>query len=468
MDPRTLIGDPHRWRIVADRVHDPASEIRGGVEDVIRLVAIGLARRPEAPEAESGRDHQDDGWNDDAGRDRGTLHGAMIPWPRRRFSQAVRVRLKWRAVPSDTRSGEGVAGRPLRGCRTRFPVSAFQPPQACPPICRRLSDGQRRWQATPMMRAIYRMKRRASGNAKRGRLQHGRDGHGHLHLRAGDRRSRPGHERRARTSRGRTATDRSRPTWRRRRWTPPAAPSSPTFLWASSPPRNPSTVCPTRSSAKRSGRTRTRRPAPVRRRPDRRWHTCRSSSGCRGKGCAAFHPATTSTVITPPVGTYDPFTGHIGVMVRDAAGVPQENTSVSISGPGVSESQTTSVDGCAFFAFEPIGAYTVTLNRAGYVSDQLLDGADAVGDGGSRIHRLAPVPVRPGGDDEPHARRRRGRRDPERHRGHALEHPPAARREEDVHERRRRARRRRCPASSRTWTATRCSPAAAWPPTRRG
>ena len=90
------------------------------------------------------------------------------------------------------------------------------------------------------------------------------------------------------------------------------------------------------------------------------------------QGMRGVPPATTSTVITPPVGTYDPATGHIGVMVRDAAAVPQENTSVSISGPGVSESQTTSADGCAFFAFEPIGAYTVTLSRAGYVSDQLL------------------------------------------------------------------------------------------------
>jgi type II secretory pathway pseudopilin PulG len=89
---------------------------------------------------------------------------------------------------------------------------------------------------------------------------------------------------------------------------------------------------------------------------------------------AGVPPATTSTVITPPVGTYDPFTGHIGVMVRDAAGVPQENVPVSISGPGVAESQTTSVDGCAFFAFEPVGAYTVTLNKPGYVSDQLVVG----------------------------------------------------------------------------------------------
>lgn len=87
---------------------------------------------------------------------------------------------------------------------------------------------------------------------------------------------------------------------------------------------------------------------------------------------AGVPPVTSSTVLTPPVGTYDPNTGHIGVMVRDAAGVPQEFVPVNISGPGVTDSQTTSADGCAFFAFEPVGSYTVTLNKPGFVSDQLL------------------------------------------------------------------------------------------------
>lgn len=81
---------------------------------------------------------------------------------------------------------------------------------------------------------------------------------------------------------------------------------------------------------------------------------------------------TASTVVTPPVGTYDANTGHIAVMVRDAAGAPQENVLVSISAPGVPSSQVTSVDGCAFFGFEPVGAYTVTLSNVGYVDDQLL------------------------------------------------------------------------------------------------
>ncbi len=83
---------------------------------------------------------------------------------------------------------------------------------------------------------------------------------------------------------------------------------------------------------------------------------------------------TASTVVTPPVGTYSALTGHIAVMVRDAAGVPQENVPVSIAGPGVSDSQVTSADGCAFFGYEPVGAYTVTLSKSGYVDYQGVSG----------------------------------------------------------------------------------------------
>lgn len=36
----------------------------------------------------------------------------------------------------------------------------------------------------------------------------------------------------------------------------------------------------------------------------------------------------------------------------------------------MNESQTTGPDGCAFFAYEPAGTYTVALNRAQFVSDQ--------------------------------------------------------------------------------------------------
>jgi prepilin-type N-terminal cleavage/methylation domain-containing protein len=82
-------------------------------------------------------------------------------------------------------------------------------------------------------------------------------------------------------------------------------------------------------------------------------------------------PAVVShTVVTPPVGTYDRNTGHVAVTIRDAAGMPQENVPVTLTGPGVSTTQTTTTDGCAFFAYEPAGSYTVTLSKSGYVDDQ--------------------------------------------------------------------------------------------------
>ncbi len=81
-------------------------------------------------------------------------------------------------------------------------------------------------------------------------------------------------------------------------------------------------------------------------------------------------PAPTSeTVITPPVGTYNKTTGHIAVLVLDAAGAPQEDVTVTLS-PGSEPAQVTPVDGCAFFAFQSVGSYTVTLNSSGYVNDQ--------------------------------------------------------------------------------------------------
>jgi hypothetical protein len=80
-------------------------------------------------------------------------------------------------------------------------------------------------------------------------------------------------------------------------------------------------------------------------------------------------PVVSHTVVTPPVGTYDPSSGHIGVSVVDRDGAPASGIQILIVGPE-SQSQTTTTDGCAFFAFLPAGAYTVTASAAGYVSDQ--------------------------------------------------------------------------------------------------
>jgi len=75
-------------------------------------------------------------------------------------------------------------------------------------------------------------------------------------------------------------------------------------------------------------------------------------------------PVLSDTVISPPVGVYDQTEGHIRVTVLDAAGQPVSGAIVSISNPsaGVSDTSTTGADGCAFFAYQPTGAYTVSLS----------------------------------------------------------------------------------------------------------
>lgn len=81
-------------------------------------------------------------------------------------------------------------------------------------------------------------------------------------------------------------------------------------------------------------------------------------------------PAPSSeTVITPPVGTYNKTTGHVAVLVLDAAGAPQEDVTVTLA-PGSEPAQVTPADGCAFFAFQTVGSYTATLSASGYVNDQ--------------------------------------------------------------------------------------------------
>lgn len=85
---------------------------------------------------------------------------------------------------------------------------------------------------------------------------------------------------------------------------------------------------------------------------------------------AGVKPPASSTILSPPVGTYDPNNGHIAVTVRDRNGQPQDGVLVSIAGSTVTDTEYTGIDGCAFFAYEPAGTYAVTLNTTGYVSDQ--------------------------------------------------------------------------------------------------
>ncbi|GIU87959.1 MAG: hypothetical protein KatS3mg009_2474 [Acidimicrobiia bacterium] len=80
-------------------------------------------------------------------------------------------------------------------------------------------------------------------------------------------------------------------------------------------------------------------------------------------------PVVSDTTLTPPVGSYDPDTGHVGVKVLDADASPVFNVPVQLSGPS-SSTLTTNSDGCAFFAFLPEGTYTVALGTPGWVDRQ--------------------------------------------------------------------------------------------------
>jgi prepilin-type N-terminal cleavage/methylation domain-containing protein len=84
-------------------------------------------------------------------------------------------------------------------------------------------------------------------------------------------------------------------------------------------------------------------------------------------------PVDSHTLVTPPVGTYDESSGHVGVSVVDRDGMPASNVTVTLSPappPPVPASQMTTADGCAFFAFLPAGAYTATVSATGYVNYQ--------------------------------------------------------------------------------------------------
>jgi hypothetical protein len=80
-------------------------------------------------------------------------------------------------------------------------------------------------------------------------------------------------------------------------------------------------------------------------------------------------PVVSDTTLTPPVGAYDPNTGHIGVKVLDRNAEPQFLVPVTVAGP-TSDAAPTNSDGCAFFGFLPAGTYTATLGSTGWVDRQ--------------------------------------------------------------------------------------------------
>jgi type II secretory pathway pseudopilin PulG len=82
-------------------------------------------------------------------------------------------------------------------------------------------------------------------------------------------------------------------------------------------------------------------------------------------------PAESSTILSPPVGSYDPNNGHIAVKVLGSDATPLGGVPVTVTTTGFTRTlTTTSPDGCAFFAFVTPTSYTVTLGAVGYVDRQ--------------------------------------------------------------------------------------------------
>lgn len=81
-------------------------------------------------------------------------------------------------------------------------------------------------------------------------------------------------------------------------------------------------------------------------------------------------PVKEATVITPPVGSYDPNSGHISVRVLDRNAQPEGGVPVRVQATGYDETIDTTSEGCAFFAFLDGGTYTVTLTKTGFVDRQ--------------------------------------------------------------------------------------------------
>jgi type II secretory pathway pseudopilin PulG len=84
----------------------------------------------------------------------------------------------------------------------------------------------------------------------------------------------------------------------------------------------------------------------------------------RMNGAAPVHA---DTLLTPALGTYSYATGNIAVRVTDRDDRGGADHLVTVEKDGITLTQRTTAEGCAFFAFVDPGTYTVRLGTPGYV-----------------------------------------------------------------------------------------------------
>ena len=89
------------------------------------------------------------------------------------------------------------------------------------------------------------------------------------------------------------------------------------------------------------------------------------------QGMAGTKPIKSVTTLAPPVGAYSASSGSVAAKVFDSAGAVAPNINVQVTGPSTVTQSTTS-EGCAYFAFLPAGTYTVSIIAGTGVGDQEL------------------------------------------------------------------------------------------------
>ena len=77
-------------------------------------------------------------------------------------------------------------------------------------------------------------------------------------------------------------------------------------------------------------------------------------------------PVTVESVVAPPAGSFGTNLGSLAVQVRDRNGTGVQGVSVSLTGPKA-YTDTTNEIGCVLWGYLPVGSYTVSLSKPGYV-----------------------------------------------------------------------------------------------------
>jgi type II secretory pathway pseudopilin PulG len=79
-------------------------------------------------------------------------------------------------------------------------------------------------------------------------------------------------------------------------------------------------------------------------------------------------PVSSNTILTPPKNYVQSNTfGYAAIKVLDSNGAAVKGTTVTLTGPGGTLTDTTADDGCAVFQSSTVGSYVASINQAGYV-----------------------------------------------------------------------------------------------------